>query len=163
MNTRVIFLLLTGCFLSLFRISAQDIQEKRPVNLSGVWQMCFYYSSLPEEPGKLRTSNSLKILGNDGRFCNLVMTPTGAVIIGYGSFSLTSGMFYTEYVEKNVHLPQLEGIENKMYFELTDDGRQMNVKYYVECDASGNRIDAWYHEVWRRVELASAYPGDNLR
>ena len=52
-------------------VVAQDIEEKVPVTLNGVWQMCFYRSSSPDIPGELKTSNSLKILSDDGRFCNL--------------------------------------------------------------------------------------------
>lgn len=162
MKIRILFLWILGC-LSAGSVLAQDIQEKRPINLNGVWQMCFYCSPSPDVPGELRPSHSLKILGSDGRFCNLVMTPSGAVIIGYGTFSLTSGTFYTEYIEKNVHLPQLDGKENKMFFEMKDNGKQMDVRYFVETDANGNRIDAWHNEVWRRVDIASAYPGDMLR
>ena len=94
---------------------------------------------------------------------NLVMTSAGAVIIGYGTFSLSSSTFYTEYVEENVHLPQLKGSENKLYFELKEGGKLMSVKYFVETDAEGNRIDAWCKEMWRRVEVAPAYPGDDFR
>lgn len=163
MKMRKIFLLLAGCFLGMFHASSQVIQEKRPISLNGVWQMCFYYSPSPDTPGQLRTSNSLKILSGDNRFCNLVMTPGGAVIIGYGTFGLTSDTFYTEYIEKNVHLPQLDGKENRMYFNLEENGRLMKVRYFVETDSAGNKLDTWYHEVWKKVSLAPVYPGDILR
>lgn len=42
--------------------------------------MCFYRSNSPDIPGELKTSNSLKILSDDGRFTNLLMMQTGAVI-----------------------------------------------------------------------------------
>lgn len=163
MRMRFLFVMILGCFCGMSTVNAQDIQEKRPINLSGIWQMCFYCSASPDVPGELRTSHSLKILSNDGRFCNLVMTPAGAVIIGYGTFSLTSGTFYTEYIEKNVHFPQLDGKENKMYFEMKENGTLMTVKYFVDTDINGNKIEAWYNEVWKRVDVASSYPGDVFR
>ena len=163
MKIRSLFFMLLAMTSAFVDTKAQDIQEKRPVNLSGIWQMCFYCSPSPDVPGELRASHSLKILSGDGRFCNLVMTSAGAVIIGYGTFSLSSSTFYTEYVEENVHLPQLKGSETKLYFELKEGGKLMSVKYFVETDAEGNRIDAWYKEMWRRVEVAPAYPGDDFR
>lgn len=162
MKIRILFVMILGCVF-LGAGNAQDIQEKRPINLNGIWQMCFYCSPSPDMPGELRAGHSLKILSDNGRFCNLVMTPAGAVIIGCGTFRLVSSSFYTETVEENVHLPQLKGKENKLYFEMEDGGKLMKVKYFVETDAEGNKIDAWYHEVWKRVEAASSYPGDMLR
>lgn len=69
----------------------------------------FYRSSSPNVVGELKTGNSLKILSDDGRFINLVMMQTGAIIIGYGTYKQESENSYTEYVEKNLHLPQLNG------------------------------------------------------
>ena len=77
---------------------AQAVQEKTPVNLQGVWQMCFYRSNSPDIPGELKTSNSLKILSDDGRFINLLMMQTGAVILGYGTYEMNSEGVYTECV-----------------------------------------------------------------
>jgi len=142
---------------------AQDVQEKTPINLHGVWQMCFYRSNSPDIPGELKTSNSLKILSDDGRFTNLLMMQTGAVILGYGTYEINSEGLYTECVEKNVHLPQLNGKKNAMHFELKENGTLMYVKYFLDNDANGNKIDSWCHEIWKKVEMAPVYPGDELR
>jgi hypothetical protein len=83
MKTRSLFLWLVCLFLGATNMLAQDIQEKIPTTLNGVWQMCFYRSSSPNVVGELKTSNSLKILSDDGRFTNLVMMQNGAIIIGY--------------------------------------------------------------------------------
>ena len=61
---------------------AQAVQEKTPVNLQGVWQMCFYRSNSPDIPGELKTSNSLKILSDDGRFINLFDDADGSRYFG---------------------------------------------------------------------------------
>ena len=130
MKIRYFFLV---AFLMLFAVGnsmAQDVREKTPVNLHGVWQMCFYRSNSPDIPGELKTSNSLKILSDDGRFINLLMMQTGAVILGYGTYEMNSEVY---------------------------------VKYFLESDANGNRIDSWCHEIWKKVEMAPVYPGDELR
>ena len=62
--------------------------------------MCFYRSNSPDIPGELKTSNSLKILSDDGRFTNLLMMQTGAVILGYGTYEINSEGLYTECVEE---------------------------------------------------------------
>ena len=131
MKVRHFFLLAAMLLTAVGSLAAQDIQEKRPINLSGVWQMCFYRSSSPNVVGELKTGNSLKILSDDGRFINLVMMQTGAIIIGYGTYKQESENSYTEYVEKNLHLPQLNGEKNVMQFELEENGNLMLVKYYM--------------------------------
>lgn len=136
--------------------------EKVPVSLNGVWQMCFYRSNSPEVAGELKTSNSLKILSDDGRFTNMVMMPHGAIIIGEGTYEMTSEKSYTEIVERNLHLPQLNGKRNVMEFEMKDDGI-MVVKYFLKEDINGNRIDSWCYETWKRVTMPDRYPENIIR
>ena len=96
MKTRSLFLWVVSLFLGVTNLLAQDVQEKIPSTLNGVWQMCFYRSSSPNVVGELKTGNSLKILSDDGRFINLVMMQTGAIIIGYGTYKQESENSYTE-------------------------------------------------------------------
>ena len=133
MKIRYFFLVAFLMLLAVGNSMAQAVQEKTPVNLQGVWQMCFYRSNSPDIPGELKTSNSLKILSDDGRFINLLMMQTGAVILGYGTY------------------------------EMNSDGTLMYVKYFLESDANGNKIDSWCHEIWKKVEMSPVYPGDELR
>ena len=147
--------------MSLSVVLAQEVKEKNPSQLNGVWQMCFYRSSSPDVPGELKTGNSLKILSDDGRFINLVMMNQGAIMIGYGSYRVSSEKSYTEIVKKNIHLPQLEGVENEMFYEFSEDRSIMYVKFFVKNDLNGNQIDSWVHEIWKRVEMPSQMP-DNL-
>lgn len=100
MKTRSLFLWVVSLFLGVTNLLAQDVQEKIPSTLNGVWQMCFYRSSSPNVVGELKTGNSLKILSDDGRFINLVMMQTGAIIIGYGTYKQESENSYTEYVRE---------------------------------------------------------------
>ena len=163
MKIRYFFLMALLMLLAVGNSGAQDVQEKTPITLHGVWQMCFYRSNSPDIPGELKTSNSLKILSDDGRFTNLLMMQTGAVILGYGTYEINNEGLYTEYVEKNVHLPQLNGEKNEMHFKLKENGTLMYVKYFLKNDAKGNEIESWCHEIWKKVEMAPVYPGDELR
>lgn len=163
MKSRYFFLLVVSLLMSLGVVYAQDIQEKTPVSLNGVWQMCFYRSVSPDVPGELKTSNSLKILSEDGHFCNLVMMPQGAIVIGYGTYKVTSPGVYTEYVEKNIHLPQLDGGTNDLHFELRENGKLMYLKYFLKNDINGNEINSWNHEIWKRVEMPTTYPENIVR
>ena len=93
--------------------------EFTPANLEGIWQMCFYVSGDPNIPGELKPSNSFKILSDDGKFTNMVMIPNkGAIIIGSGTYKQTAPNAFTEHVEKNLHLPQLVGIDNVLEFDM---------------------------------------------
>lgn len=151
--------------LSLLVVSGSALAqsaEKVPISLNGVWQMCFYRSNSPDVAGELKTSNSLKILSDDGRFTNLVMMPYGAIIIGEGTYEMTSEKSYTEIVERNLHLPQLNGKKNVMEFEMKDDGI-MVVKYFLKEDINGNRIDSWCYETWKRVSMPEKYPENIIR
>ena len=136
--------------------------EKVPVSLNGIWQMCFYRSNSPTVAGELKTSNSLKILSDDGRFTNMVMMHHGAIIIGEGRYEMTSENSYTEIVERNLHLPQLNGKKNLMQFEMMDEGI-MVVKYFLKEDINGNKIDSWCYETWKKVEMPDEYPENIIR
>ena len=163
MKTRCFFLWAAMLLMAVGSVMAQDIEEKKPVSLNGVWQMCFYSSSLPDIPGELKTSNSLKILSDDGRFTNVVMMPSGAIVIGYGTYDLKSSNVFNEYVTRNIHLPQLNGQVNEMHFDLRENGDLMYVKYFVEKDIDGNAIESWAHEIWKRVEMPTKYPDNIVR
>ena len=121
--------------------------------------MCFYSSSLPALPGELKSSNSLKILGEGGEFTNVVMMPTGAIIIGSGTYTLDSDSTFTEHVKKNIHLPELDGKDNVMHFELAENGKLMFVKF--KSSEAGD--DVWSHEIWRKIDMPSTYPTDIVR
>lgn len=163
MKTRCFFLWAAMLLMAVSSVMAQDIEEKKPVNLNGVWQMCFYSSSSPDVPGELKTSNSLKILSDDGKFTNVVMMQSGAIIIGYGTYSLKSSNVFNEHVARNIHLPQLNGKTNELHFELCEDGDLMYVKYFVEKDIEGNTIESWAHEIWKRVDMPTKYPENIVR
>ena len=88
MKSRSLLFAMVLAVVGTFQVAAQSVQEKVPFTLSGIWQMCFYRSSQPGIPGELKTGNTLKILSDDGRFSNVVMMPTGAIVIGYGCILL---------------------------------------------------------------------------
>ena len=161
MRIRRLFLL-AAMLLSTVGFSMAQTAEKTPTSLNGVWQMCFYRSSSPGLPGELKTSNTLKILSDDGKFTNLVMSPTGAIIIGTGTYEQTSFNSYIETVEKNLHLPQLVGHKNVLEFEMKG-GDVMILKYFLKEDVNGNRIDTWCYETWKRVTMPNEYPADIIR
>ncbi len=159
MKARSLLLAVVCSLTGVMNLFAQD-ELKEKVSLTGVWQMCFYSSSLPALPGELKTSNSLKILSGDGEFTNVVMMPTGAIIIGEGTYTLDSDSIYIEHVRKNIHLPELDGKDNVMYFELAENGKLMFVKYY---SPGQNADDVWSHEIWRRMEMPDKYPSNIVR
>ena len=161
MKKRNIFFLALLLLVASGNVLAQKA-EKVPVSLNGVWQMCFYRSNSPDVAGELKTSNSLKILSDDGRFTNMVMMPHGAIIIGEGRYEVNSEKSYTEIIEKNLHLPQLNGKRNVMEFEMKDDGI-MVVKYFLKEDVNGNKIDSWCFETWKRVTMPDKYPENIIR
>ena len=161
MKKRNIFFLALLLLVASGNVLAQKA-EKVPVSLNGVWQMCFYRSDSPDVAGELKTSNSLKILSDDGRFTNMVMMPHGAIIIGEGRYEVNSEKSYTEIIEKNLHLPQLNGKRNVMEFEMKDDGI-MVVKYFLKEDVNGNKIDSWCYETWKRVTMPDKYPENIIR
>lgn len=163
MKTRSFISFVAVLLMSVWGVSAQEIQEKVPTALNGIWQMCFYSSPSSDVPGELRTGNSLKVLSGDGRFTNLVMMQQGAIVIGYGTYVIDSDSTYTEYVEKNIHLPQLDTMPNKMHFELEENNNLMFVKYFLTSDRNGNQIDAWCHEIWKRVDMPTKYPENIIR
>ena len=144
------------------RAMAQS-SDSTPVSLSGIWQMCFYVSGAPNAPGELKPSNSFKFLSEDGKFTNMVMIPNkGAIIIGSGTYKQTAPNAFTEHVEKNLHLPQLVGVDNVLEFEMKG-GEVMVVKYFVQKDKEGNEINSWYYETWKKVKMPATYPKDLVR
>lgn len=156
------FILMASLLLVAVGSAMAQKAEKTPVELNGVWQMCFYSSSSPDMAGELRTSNSFKILSDDGKFTNMVMMPNGAIIIGSGTYEMTSENSFTETVEKNLHLPQLVGKKNVLEFEMKGGGI-MVLKYFLKEDIEGNRIDSWCYETWKRVIMPNKYPENIVR
>ena len=114
MKRKKLFLLMIAFLLiGTSRVVGQEKSDAAPVNLKGIWQMCFYVSGTPQVPGELKPCNSFKILSDDCKFTNMTMIPNhGAIIIGSGTYRQTAPNAYTEHVEKNLHLPQLVGVDN---------------------------------------------------
>jgi len=104
MKRKKLFLLMIAFLLiGTSRVVGQEKSDAAPVNLKGIWQMCFYVSGTPQVPGELKPSNSFKILSDDGKFTNMTMIPNhGAIIIGSGTYRQTAPNAYTEHVEKKV-------------------------------------------------------------
>lgn len=157
------FLMAALLFIGTSRAIGQGQSAFAPAGLNGIWQMCFYVSGTPNQPGELKPSNSFKILSDDGKFTNMTVVPNqGAIIIGSGTYKQTAPNAYTEHVEKNLHLPQLVGVDNILEFEMRG-GDVMILKYFVKKDKEGNDIDSWYSETWKRVKMPLAYPKDLVR
>ena len=95
-------------------------------------------------------------------FILMALMPHGAIIIGEGRYEMTSENSYTEIVERNLHLPQLNGKKNLMHFEMMDEGI-MVVKYFLKEDINGNKIDSWCYETWKKVEMPDEYPENIIR
>ena len=159
MKRKNLFLLMIAFLLiGTSRVVGQEKSDAAPVNLKGIWQMCFYVSGTPQVPGELKPSNSFKILSDDGKFTNMTMIPNhGAIIIGSGTYRQTAPNAYTEHVEKNLHLPQLVGVDNILEFEMKG-GDVMVLKFFVKTDKDGNEINSWYYETWKRVKMPPVYP-----
>ena len=147
-------------FVSIPTMQGQTNKNK----LQGIWQMCFYVSSSPDVPGELKPSNSFKVLTADGKFVNMTVIPNrGAIIIGSGTYKVSSDDKYVEHVEKSLDLPQLNGTDNVLYFSLKESDSVMILKYYMEKDVDGNVIDTWVYETWKRVSMPPTYPKDLVR
>ena len=160
MKCRVLFIVMALFLLSGF---SKVMGQTTNVGLNGIWQMCFYMSNDPSLPGELKPSNSFKILSDDGKFTNMVVIPNkGAIIIGSGTYRQTAPNAFTESVERNLHLPQLVGVDNVLEFEMKD-GNVMMLKFFVKKDVNGNEINSWYYETWKKVEMPFAYPKDLVR
>lgn len=164
MKHRYLFALMAMfLLLGAGRTMAQTKSAFEPADLKGIWQMCFYVSGDPNVPGELKPSNSFKILSDDGKFTNMTVIPNkGAIIIGSGTYKQTAPNAYIEHVEKNLHLPQLVGVDNVLEFEMKG-GDVMMLKFFVKEDAEGNRIDSWYYETWKKVKMPPTYPKDLVR
>ena len=63
---------------------------------------------------------------------------------------------------KNLHLPQLVGVDNILEFEMKG-GDVMVLKFFVKTDKDGNEINSWYYETWKRVKMPPVYPKDLVR
>ena len=62
MKRKKLFLLMIAFLLiGTSRVVGQEKSDAAPVNLKGIWQMCFYVSGTPQVPGELKPSNSFKI------------------------------------------------------------------------------------------------------
>lgn len=161
MKARSLIIAVLCSFMGVVNTFAQNLfNENTSASLTGVWQMCFYSSSLPALPGDLKPSNSLKILGEGGEFTNVVMMPSGAIIIGSGTYTQDNDSTFTEHVKKNIHLPQLNGKDNVMHYEMAENGTLMFVRFRATED--GN-TDVWSHEIWRKIDMPSSYPTDIVR
>ena len=160
MKRRILFFLVAMFLMSgISKTMAQTTAD----DLKGIWQMCFYMSSDPTLPGELKPSNSFKILSDDGKFTNMTVIPNkGAIIIGSGTYKLTAPNAFTEHVEKNLHLPQLVGVDNVLEFDMKG-GEVMMVKFFVKKDPEGNEINSWYYETWKKVKMPATYPKDLVR
>jgi hypothetical protein len=158
MKRRILFFL-----VAMFLVSGISKTMAQNPELRGIWQMCFYMSSDPTLPGELKPSNSFKILTDDGKFINMTMIPNkGAIIIGSGTYKKTAPNAFTEHVERNLHLPQLVGMDNVLEYEMKG-GDVMMVKFFVRKDADGNEINSWYYETWKKVKMPATYPKDLVR
>ena len=160
MKRRFLFVVMA---LFLFAGFSKMTAQNSEADLRGVWQMCFYMSSDPTIPGELKPSNSFKILTDDGKFINMTVVPNkGAIIIGSGTYKQTAPNAFTEHVEKNLHLPQLVGVDNVLEFDMKG-GEVMMVKFFVKKDTEGNEINSWYYETWKKVKMPAVYPKDLVR
>lgn len=164
MKRQYLFLMVMAFLLiGTSRVMGQEKSAFAPVDLKGIWQMCFYVSGNPQIPGELKPSNSFKILSDDGKFTNMTVIPNhGAIVIGSGTYAQTAANAYTEHVEKNLHLPQLVGVDNVLEFDMKG-GDVMVLKFFVKTDVDGNEINSWYYETWKRVKMPPSYPKDLVR
>ena len=162
MKNRYFLLLVAMLFVVTGNLDAKMHQDQTPFCLQGIWQMCFYRSNSPDIPGELKTSNSFKILTDDGQFTNMVMMQDGAIIIGCGTYKQISENKYVETVKKNIHLPQLVNKNNEIQFE-TRGKDVMVLKFFLEEDQNGNKISSWCYETWKRVTMPKKYPEHIVR
>lgn len=157
------FTMLTVMLLVVTGAMAQKKTKFQPANLKGIWQLCHYVSESPDVPGVLKPSNTFKVLSDDGRIVNFTIIPgVDAIITGYGTYKQLTVNTYKESIEKNIHLPMLDNKDNILEFEL--DGNQLlHLKYYIAKDLSGNELNSWFHETWKRVKMPAKFPEDLVR
>ena len=61
MKRKKLFLLMIAFLLiGTSRVVGQEKSDVTPVNLKGIWQMCFYVSGTPQVPGELNQVILLK-------------------------------------------------------------------------------------------------------
>lgn len=132
-------------------------------SLAGIWQMCYYISETEDGNGRLISGNSYKVLTEDGNMYNLVSIPTkGSIILGYGTYKVVSERAYVEHIVKTLDNPVLNGSNNVLEYNLSNDGQILTLKFYIEKDDKGNTIDTWFNETWVRVVMPDVLP-DHLQ
>jgi hypothetical protein len=164
-NVKKLFLLAVMFLSTSFAFAqSQDFITPATSNLKGIWQMHFYVSGSADIPGSLRAGNTFKILSEDGYVTNFTVVPNkGAIITGFGTYKQLSDHQYTEYMIRNIHMPELNGTEYTMEYELKDNGTLIVLKFHVNKDKYGNVLDTWYYETWKRVEMPAEFPEDLVR
>ncbi len=139
-------------------------KKKSQTPLAGVWQMCYYISGTEDGSGRLISGNSFKILTEKGDMYNLVSIPTkGSIILGYGTYKVVSDRAYVEHITKTLDNPVLNGSDNVLEYNLSEDGKILTLKFYIEKDDKGNTIDTWFNETWMRVVMPDILPEDLQR
>jgi hypothetical protein len=111
-------------------MQAQETSDK-PL-LPGIWRMFLPVSSGvstkgddPKELKELKPTVFHKLLGEDGRFTNLAISPTASVITGYGTYETLSDTQYVEHVEKSFTNPAHTGTDNVLTYLWIDANRFM--------------------------------------
>ena len=155
--------MLAAMMLAATGAQAQTTGSFKPANLQGIWQLCHYVSENVNSAGSLRPSYTFKILSEGGSFNNFTVIPgSSAIITGSGNWEQLTDDSYKEITLKNIHLPQLDKSDLVLYFDIEDD-ELLHLRYYIKEDASGNIIEAWYHETWKRVIMPDKFPEDITR
>ena len=96
MKRKKLFLLMIAFLLiGTSRVVGQEKSDAAPVNLKGIWQMCFYVSGTPQVPGELKPSNSFKILS---------VFPSSKSIISSICFLYSSGVTYPIHGAKHLFI-----------------------------------------------------------
>lgn len=113
--------------------------------------------------GSVETSNTFKVLSDDGQIVNFTIIPgADAIITGYGTYKQLTDDSYKESIEKNIHLPMLDNQDNILEFEIKDND-YLHLKYFIKNDLNGNELNTWYYETWKRVEMPAKFPEDIVR
>ncbi|MCD8165171.1 MAG: DUF4488 domain-containing protein [Bacteroides sp.] len=164
MKKQQLLLFVTALLFGVTHVSAQNLFGSNQSGLRGIWQMCFYLAESPDVPGNIKPGNTFKILTDDNRIVNFTVIPNkGSIITGYGSYEIVDDKTYVEHIERNIHLPMLDGRENVMLYELVDNDQLMKVKFLIEKDENGNEINSWYNETWKKIDMPDKFPEDLVR
>lgn len=165
---RIISIVLFGLMV-LIAVPSMAAVKGQPVKsdtnpLAGVWQMCYYISETEDGNGRLIPGNSFKILTQSGDMYNLVSIPTkGSIILGYGTYKVVSERAFVEHITKTLDNPVLNGTDNVLEYNLSNDHKILTLKFYIEKDDKGNTIDTWFNETWVRVVMPDVLPVDLQR